>query len=407
MTTGLKTISAPVIPKDVPKKDLPKKDVPKEDIPKQIIERKVPRISAVDIGRGIAMVLVILVHTTWSLVKDPSGNLSRSDIPIVWLSQLATPAFLLISGMMLGYLFYSSDKSRFQRLELKLIKRALILLTFIHIFMNSGWAIYNSKPIMILTVFGITDVIGITLLIYLYFIKRISIKLYPAVIAFIAAWFFARSWFPDGYTMMIIKQLFLGPSADQPLHLHSSFALIPLTCIFHIGVVFGKKLSVAVMRGQLNNVKRMFLKAGIMMIIAAILLHQAGKFLFPKLILLGKDWENALYLFQKYPPSISYVLFYGGFSILLINFLLWYGKKFNGYGLWGRIFRVFGRTSLFTFAIQMHITMTIPYLLGFSSSLNRTEWFASFIVSLSIIWFCSFLWMKYYMKIPFKSPQPD
>ncbi|MBD3170197.1 MAG: DUF1624 domain-containing protein [candidate division Zixibacteria bacterium] len=371
-----------------------------------LTKKTIPRLQAIDVGRGIAMTLVILVHTTWSLVRDSAGNIERMYMPIVWISQMATPAFLLISGMMLGYLYHCSDEFKFAAIKQKLTKRAIILITFIHIVLNASWAIHEGSFWMIITALAITDIIGLTILFYIFLIQRRNLTMTSAVIVFVASWLAARLWLPQAEFWLIVKQVLFGPSYRQDIIIHSSFALLPLACIYHAGVVLGGKLARGVLLDRTIELAREYASYGIILVVSAVSLHQLGKFVFPLVGLTGLDWEGALYLFQKYPPSISFALFYSGATLILIALLLAVEKWKGGLGVLGDFFRVFGRTSLFTFAIQAHITLTIPSLLGIYASLHFSQWLMLFISTFSAIWILSYLWMRYKLKVKFSSAKP-
>ena len=87
------------------------------------------RLQAIDAARGVAMLFVLLSHfASVQFAMAADAPLQQS----LWrVSMVASPTFVLISGMMMGFL-YETRRSSFGPVRDKLVDRALFLLTIGH-----------------------------------------------------------------------------------------------------------------------------------------------------------------------------------------------------------------------------------------------------------------------------------
>ena len=92
---------------------------------------KAERIHAIDAARGTAMLFVFLSHFGWVYFSQNGASAYLRVSALV--GQVASPAFMIISGMMLGYLYRTSGGD-FAGIRAKLIDRALFLLTIGRVF---------------------------------------------------------------------------------------------------------------------------------------------------------------------------------------------------------------------------------------------------------------------------------
>ena len=85
------------------------------------------RLAGLDAARGMAMLLVCLSHFGLTCLR-PLG-LQQANETLNLVTMAATPAFRLVSGMLLGFLFVRQEPAAFERMRLKIVDRALVLLT--------------------------------------------------------------------------------------------------------------------------------------------------------------------------------------------------------------------------------------------------------------------------------------
>ena len=105
---------------------------PTHGAPPLVAARASSRLPALDVARGLAMVLVCLSHFVWSATQTV-GDTRTFDL-LTKLSMIATPTFLLVSGITLGYL-HGLRGDGYRRLATKLPERGLLLLSVVHLLM--------------------------------------------------------------------------------------------------------------------------------------------------------------------------------------------------------------------------------------------------------------------------------
>jgi hypothetical protein len=86
-------------------------------------------VAGLDAARGFAMVLVFASHFADAYLGSAGAH--RTHEAVVRASFAASPMFMLVSGLLLGFLF-ASHRDGFDRLRKKLVDRALFLLTAAH-----------------------------------------------------------------------------------------------------------------------------------------------------------------------------------------------------------------------------------------------------------------------------------
>src|SRR5437870_5328374 len=92
-----------------------------------------PRIQNLDASRGVALVLVCLSHfvAVYFGTKHVGGLFQLPAFPIA-IGMIASPTFVAISGTILGLLFVV-QRDTFATLRLKLLDRAIFVLTVAHV----------------------------------------------------------------------------------------------------------------------------------------------------------------------------------------------------------------------------------------------------------------------------------
>src|SRR4051794_34291375 len=88
------------------------------------------RIRFIDSARGIAMLFVLLSHFGFTFFPDQSGRLP-SMMRIV--GMVASPTFVLINGIMIGFLRRVREPEEYERLKRLFVDRGLFLLTGGHL----------------------------------------------------------------------------------------------------------------------------------------------------------------------------------------------------------------------------------------------------------------------------------
>jgi uncharacterized membrane protein len=132
---------------------------------------KSDRIRFIDVGRGTAMLFVCLAHFTEAYLRTcGKPGLIASLLSV---SMLASPTFMLISGMMLGYL-HNTKTNSFQRIKLKLIDRGLFLITIAHVIIFFTFVPFMREHYITLKVTFVTDAFGISMILGVLLAERVS-----------------------------------------------------------------------------------------------------------------------------------------------------------------------------------------------------------------------------------------
>src|SRR5450755_2761389 len=97
---------------------------------------KQPRLKAIDAGRGLAMMFVFLSHFIEYYLSRHGKLIQLENL---WnITRVASPTFMIISGITLGYLFYTK-KENFSPIKSKFIDRGVFLITIAHVLIAIAW----------------------------------------------------------------------------------------------------------------------------------------------------------------------------------------------------------------------------------------------------------------------------
>lgn len=318
--------------------------------------------------------------------------LPQHSIPwVVWAQRLfmiASPTFITISGIMLGFL-YKNRLLAFDSIRLKLVDRAVFLLTVGHtLIMLAQAALLGSFNSATHWVY-ITDAIGFSIIAGSFLITRTSkrTRLLVSVLLLWASWIMTLFFHPSSTILRGIHDALFGTLSDEKPYLEG-FSLIPWFSFYVMGSYLGEVLS-----DNLNRPKRMVslvLVVAVCSVGPAIVIKGTYMFLYHYGIIAHHEWVYKLTnLFQKYPPGPVYFLFYGGISMFMLFFLLRY-RECRIVKLYVSWVSVLGRASLITFIIQYYVYWVfMPNL-----HLPSRFWMLPLIGSVAFIYALSYLWLR-------------
>src|SRR4051812_6769069 len=131
------------------------------------------RVQAIDIARGVAMLLVCVSHFVSTQVVARGNRLTAELLTVA--AGIASPTFVFMSGAILG-IAYAGRESDFRRFRLKLVDRALFLLTIGHLLlMGSRWhSLPDHRELFSLTF--ITDASAVSILVVAYLVPVIDAR---------------------------------------------------------------------------------------------------------------------------------------------------------------------------------------------------------------------------------------
>ncbi|MBI3802677.1 MAG: acyltransferase family protein [Nitrospirae bacterium] len=338
------------------------------------------RIGAIDVVRGLLICLITLGHSH-ILLNDSEFN-QRLVLILSKITNLGTPAFTFISGMLLGY--FEATASDFRRIQQSYFKRALQLLLFAHLLIAAGTYPLRQESSFasaFLHYWYVTDTLAILFIV----VPVLFVKVRPAGrlligIACLSLWklalffligFAPIAFAPTGFAPLLLVREFLFGVNFQGNHLLSdTYPMVPLFGLFLTATVLGNRFGQAVRGGRTEGFVKELKKR-----IAPLLLLS---FLMVGLWAWGKRHPESplsgILRMVFYPEKLSALLpFYIAIFFLI---LAYYIQKIEVQGKFGpmeRLFALFGRISLFTYVAQYFVVQTFPSLLGWRNSMNLPE----------------------------------
>jgi len=318
------------------------------------------RIQAIDATRGTAMLFVFISHfgfQYFSAVNNPGMVAVLQDI-----GKVAAPTFMLISGMMLGFL-YRTQADRFGKTAMRMVDRGLFLGIV-------GHAILNLEVLPGVTGFrhGIrwvfmTDVIALCIIIGPWIVRRLSARrrFLLALGLFLLSWVVIIGWQPGSTKLVLLKQLLFG-KGEKSLYTYC-FPILPWIAIYLMGTPIGERIAALREQGATVQIEKMLWKIGVGSVVTSFLFTSMNGALLQGSLIDSSSWMYRLFaVIQKNPPAPAYVLFYGGIGVMILADL--FSAERNG-----RLRRYLtatarlGQASLFAFLLQGFVFNTVyPFL---------------------------------------------
>jgi uncharacterized membrane protein len=318
------------------------------------------RLFALDAARGIAMLLVCVSHFLDVYV---SGGLSSDSMfvgAVILVCRAATPTFVLISGVLLGY-HIEARGAQFAAFRTHLLDRALFVATVGHILISLSLAARRSSFASAMAQGQITDTIAFCVMIGVFLVPTIGnrLRLMVGLCLAIGSWFAWQFWNPEDPLLQFIKRIALGPTLDGRMVF--LFPLLPWLGLYLAGSAAGGWLKCASSQ-DMWLVSRRLIRISLAMITTALAL-KAGFILRTYLggVALEPGWYQSISPYQKYPPSPFYLVLFGGIALLLLSVLFSLTQP-----SWMKTYLSFlepiGRNAFPIFVVQFFLYYTLFYL---------------------------------------------
>lgn len=351
------------------------------------------RLHGLDAARGLAMMLVCLGHFADAYLHA----LGRDDISdrLSLLTFAATPSFVMVSGIVLGFLFCVGTAAARDRLGRKLVDRAFFLLVVAHPILALA-CIPRFGRFGALDVVFITDVVAVcvitgTLLVPIVGLRSrvaLALALYAG-----AAWA-AYGWLPEpGSHAQMLKHLLVGhaPGLEQSFFAYN-YPLLQWLGVYLCASCAGELVALARAREPGAGGWRLLAGTGTALALGGLALRG----LRPAVSRLvssddGRDTLASLTsLAQKLPPGPVYLLVYGGLGLTLVAACLWLSDRPAG-RLVEEPLAIVGRNSLFTFVFQYLVYYVAVFELHGSYSALWPAWFA---ITIGLIIAAAWAWQR-------------
>jgi uncharacterized membrane protein len=337
------------------------------------------RLRGIDAGRGAAMLFVCLSHFAVNFFKQPNHEATRTA---AWyFGMVASPTFMLISGMMAG-LLYETRREQFNRIARVLAGRGVFMLTIGHVIIFLTIIPHTPSLRVALSRGFITDAIAVAIIIGPWVVQRVGIvgRWYLCVTLMACAWTMSALWIPDGPIASAVRYLLAGPwNRQMPVN----FPLLGWLAVYFAGAALGGWLARRRVQEGAIAMERKLLRLGVLAVACSVL---------TKLVyMLARDFGlvangrvDTLYQLtsplQKLPPSPSYVAFYGGLGLIMTGFLLVAERRGGAWLIdW---LSLLGRTSLFVFLLQFVVYNLGLHVIEFPF---WTAWPVYFALTLALI----------------------
>lgn len=338
------------------------------------------RIIALDAARGTALFFSLLSHFGWAYFNTPEtlGWEKR----LVGIGMVATPTFVVVSGVLLGYLYRSSGDD-FARLRLRLIERGLFLMIVAHILITAAFIPRQHVVVMSLS----TDAIGAAMIIGPLVIPHLSgrVRVVIGIATYALSWLLTLTWAPSGWGSDFIEEVTVGSLAPRIFH-SGTFPILPWLGVYLICSAYGERFAALHRARQLQRVAYELAAAGIVLVGSAVALRLLELTVLngPSTRALGELLHQVFRTGQKYPPGPGYLIFFGGIGLFaLAGCVVWELQRWGRAPL--RLAATVGEASLAIFVCHHYAMWFVIYYLSSGSLVFAPFFFVAFIASMTLL----------------------
>ena len=329
------------------------------------------RLLPVDAVRGIAMLFIGVSHISFYLINDSAGLASMLRA----IGFVATPNFLLMSGLACGYQLAAAPTTA---TGLRILDRGLFAFLVGHLLV-CGSLVYMVPPGTAFEHVVITDSIGV-LLCMAPLLKHAGARrlLWIGAAVYVLSTTFALVWHPSTHGQVVLGALLFSINDGGMPDIGWVTPTLPYMGIFLLGVGLGKLIRQCRRDGRERVLSAQLAAAGSAAVLAALAFNVGRHFVKPFLMQhwAAKNWADvlltAMNIRHDSPPTLAYALFYGGIGVALVGYLgLLSQRESVGPLTWGvRLTAVIGRASFVSYVLQQWLIDFIPVWVGFDSWLT-------------------------------------
>jgi uncharacterized membrane protein len=354
------------------------------------------RLLPIDAVRGIAMFFIGVSHISFYLINDSATFASHMRA----IGFVATPNFLLMSGLACGYQLAHSPTTA---TALRIVDRGLFAFLVGHLLVT-GSIIYMVPPGTAFEHVVITDSIGV-LLCMAPLLKHSSAQrlLWMGAGVYVLSTLFALAWHPTTGTAMQFGALLFAINDGSMPDIGWVTPTVSYMGIFLLGVGLGKLIYEWRKGGRAEILSVRLAAAGSIAVAVALALNVSRHFVKPVLMKHFVQWNWAdvvlttLNIRHDAPPTITYGLFYGGLGVALVGFLGLLPRSEAATPLvrFTRLAAVIGRASFVSYVVQQWFIDFIPIWLGFDSWLTPATTPIYLILSTVIMFWAAQAWGRW------------
>ncbi len=341
------------------------------------------RIGGIDSARGAAMLFVFIAHFGNGYFATAGARELAGLANLI--GMVASPTFMAISGVVLGYLFVARRDA--ERLRDRYLDRGLFLLTIGRVFVVIAHVPMTASLSSLLRVGYITDVIGVALILGALIVpvtsalQRVLLGLGMLLVSAVMQ----MLWMPRLGWPQLMEELLIGSANGRILTY--DLPLVPWVGFFLVCTALGEPLADPARRpSAVWRMAGLGSAAAAVVIALRALLGDGG----PAGLVVNEPVRALLSPTMKFPPSPAYFLFFGGAGLVLLAGLLvveargWLVHVRRGLAM-------IGETSLFVFLVQFYVYYTVLRLLALPYS---PWWPAYFVVSIAATLYLAREWHR-------------
>jgi uncharacterized membrane protein len=354
------------------------------------------RLLPIDAVRGIAMFFIGVSHISFYLIND-SGALA-TDLRAV--GYIATPNFLLMSGLACGYQLAAAPTNA---TALRILDRGLFAFLVGHLLVT-GSLVYMVPPGTAFEHVVITDSIGV-LLCLAPLLKHAAAQrlLWVGAAVYLAATTLALSWHPMSQGGIVLGALLLSINDGNMPDVGWVTPTLPYLGIFLFGVGLGKLISQCRREGRFESLSVRLAAAGTGAVALGLALNVARHFVKPFLLRHweAKNWADVLLttlnIRHDMPPTVGYALFYGGIGVALVGYLglLSQREPVSALVRGVRLAAVIGRASFVSYVLQQWLIDFVPIWVGFDSWLTPSTAPLYLVINTVIMYWVALVWGRH------------
>ena len=341
------------------------------------------------------MLFVCLSHFAYAYFSELPTHALESHAA-TRISLVASPTFVSLSGILLGFLFRVSPTGM-SVLGAKLVDRGLFLLTVGHVVIALAH-IPTAGGLGPAFEWGfITDVIGIGLLVGPVVVQKIPPRrrLVLATAVYVLSWVIVVAWSPEAPGIERIKEYLFGSAIflpGRPKLVFECFPLLPWLALYLAATVLGEALGQRYQTSRRAAAGTLVTRLAIACILGAAAFKVVPHFLTelgvlpPNILIWTLGWP-----FQKQPPAPTYLGLYAGIGLLLLRAMMALDAHPRARA-WLAPAAMLGRVSLATFIAQYYVYFTV---LKLWSPPYSPWWPLLFAISFVAVFGISALWNRF------------
>jgi uncharacterized membrane protein len=360
------------------------------------------RLLPVDAVRGIAMLFIGVSHISFYLINDSA----RLVTELRAIGFVATPVFLLMSGLACGYQLAAAPTAA---TAWRIVDRGLFTFLIGHLLV-AGSLVYVVPPGTAFEHVVITDSIGV-LLCLAPLLKRATAArlLWSGAAIYTLCSTIGLFWQPLSGQQALFGALLLSIKDGSIPDVGWVTPTLPYLGIFLFGVGLGKLISQCRRNGSAHQLSVRLAAGGTAAIAAAVAINVARHFLKPWLMAhwVQRNWADVLLTTMNVrhdsPPTLGYALFYGGIGIALVGYLGLLPQRELAESSWRALrprglvehVAVIGRASFVAYVVQQWLIDFVPLWVGFDSWLTPVTAPAYLLLASAVMYAAASVWGRY------------